>query len=141
MADSFTMPANQVAIADRGYHSIYSGLNLDGWNASDEGKWAANDWVLSYAGETDRAGQLTSSESVKQIGFVVDVRLTDASSRAVISAGPGISIDLRAEPFASLLEPDGRWNRIEAWTTDRGPVDALHAQWLRAVERSRNWES
>ncbi len=111
----------QVAISDRGYHSIYSGLGLDGWDAADEGKWAANDWVLSYTGDADRPGQLTSSESVKRIGFVVDVRLKDRSSGAVIAAGPAFSIDLRTEPFASLLEPDGRWNRIEAWS-DGVPV-------------------
>ena len=122
-----------VAIADRGYRSIYSGLGLDGWDAADEGNWTANDWVLSFAGEGDRPGKLTSNESISRIGFVVDVRLKDASSDAVIEAGPGISIDLREEPFSSLLEPDGRWNRVEVWSED-GLVIEINGKRLEIVE-------
>jgi hypothetical protein len=106
----------QIAIADRGYRSIYSGLGLDGWEASSIGKWSVDDWVLSYVGPTDLAGQLVSTESVENIGFVVDVRLKDEASSAVLAAGPAFSIDLRAEPVRSALEADGKWNRIEAWT-------------------------
>ncbi len=117
----------QVAIGNRGYRSIYSGLNLEGWTASDEGEWAAKDWVLSYVGSTDRSGKLESDQSIKQIGFVVDARLKNSESNAVVSAGPAMIIDLRAQPFASLLEPDGRWNRIEAWT-DEVPIIEINGK-------------
>lgn len=119
---------NHVAIADRGYHSIYSGLNLDGWQGSDVGNWKANDWVLSYEGPPGQRGELRSDESIAAIGFVVDVRLKDADSAAVIEAGPGFNIDLRSQPFASHLESDGGWNRVEAWSEAGKPVVEINGK-------------
>ena len=72
---------------------------------SGRGKMEPNDWVLSFQGDTDQAGQLTSNESVSRSVFVVDVRLKDASSGTRIEAGPGISLDLLAQPPASPFSP------------------------------------
>jgi hypothetical protein len=111
-------------------------LDLDDWQESEEGEWAANDWILSYTGQTDRPGELTSNESVERIGFVVDVRLKDSASGAVIEAGPDISVDLRADPFVSLLEPEGRWNRVEAWSEDGLPVIEVNGTRVTLEERA-----
>lgn len=119
---SAEVATDHVAIADRGYHSIYSGLNLDGWKASDIGEWATNDWVLSYSGPSDRPGKLESTESAVQTGFVVDVRLKEPASNARIEFGEQISVDLRDPSIQPQLEADGRWNRIEAWQTDGAPI-------------------
>ena len=42
-----------VAIANRGYRSLYSGLNLDGWKTDDEG-WQSNDWILRFEGAKEQ---------------------------------------------------------------------------------------
>jgi hypothetical protein len=108
----------QVAIADRGYRSLYNGLNLDGWEVSpvaDLPRWNANDWILSFTGTGDQAGRLSSLEKFPgQVGFVVDVRCADPSASAVIRVGGAVRVDLREPSIASQLEEPGRWNRVEA---------------------------
>ena len=114
------LPATDVgegltAIANRGYRSLYSGLNLHGWKTAEtETHWAPKNWVLAFNGGKEVNGALSSTESFKNIGFVVDVRLKDNSSRTLINAGPTVTIDLNASDVAEHLEPVGRWNRIES---------------------------
>ena len=104
----------RVAIANRGYRSLYSGLNLDGWKvAENETRWQPRDWVLSFNGDGADGSSLTSSASFQDIGFVVDVRLKADADNAVISAGATMSVDLSDQSVAKHLEPAGRWNRIE----------------------------
>lgn len=69
--------AQHVAIANRGYRSIYTGLNLAGWTASASGQdhWHANDWVLNYDGKSTSDDALVSSETlVNGSGFLLDIR-------------------------------------------------------------------
>lgn len=115
------VPPEQVAVASRGFRSLYTGLNLDGWKVvAGEKKWAANDWVLSFGGEAGESGRIESAEKRKLNGFVVDVRLKAETSNAVINAGAALTIDLSAPAVAGALEPTGRWNRMEATAGDRG---------------------
>ena len=90
-------------------------MNLNGWKAAEtETHWESKNWVLAYNGDKEISGTLMSTESFKNIGFVVDVRLKDKSSRTSINAGPTMTIDLNAPMIARHLEPVGRWNRIES---------------------------
>ena len=103
-----------VAIANRGYRSLYTGLDLTGWKASEAGlpHWKANDWVLSYDGKaaTPVDAVLTSSESLSNRGFLFDIRPGQEFSNLGIG-----SVVLTA----SLLKP-GQWHRLEG--TIGGPV-------------------
>lgn len=104
-----------VAIANRGYRSLYTGLNLDGWQASEaETHWQPKDWVLAFNGAEQDSGTLTTTQAFENIGFVVDVRLKDKSSRALINAGSTVSIDLNESKITEHLEAIGRWNRLES---------------------------
>lgn len=104
---------DQIAISNRGYRSLYTGLNLNGWEASpDDANWTAQDWILVYTGKENVEGRLNSMESFRSIGFVVDVRLKSENSSAVIDVGT-TSIDLGRPAIARHLEATGRWNRIE----------------------------
>src|SRR5919106_5336345 len=40
---------DQSAQADRGFVSLYTGLDLTGWQASPAGAWAADDWIIKHA--------------------------------------------------------------------------------------------
>lgn len=120
-----------VAIADRGYRSIYTGLNLDGWDAkSDSKRWQVNDWVLTFNGGKDESESLTTTESFDGLGFVVDAKLKEATSNLVIDAGPSRRINLADPAVAKHLETVGKWNRIEGsyvdstytWTVNGHPV-------------------
>ncbi|MFK8112492.1 MAG: family 16 glycoside hydrolase [Rubripirellula sp.] len=104
------LPPEQVAIANRGYRSLYSGLNLDGWHATDTANWKVKDWVLAYEGK--QPGSLKTTEEFSESGFVIDVRLKNSASAAVIQAG-SIEIDLQAASIKSHLVKTGSWNRVE----------------------------
>jgi hypothetical protein len=103
-----------VAIADRGYESLYTGLNLQGWaEPSDSDRWKVNDWTLSHTSATDQTSRLVSQRSFDPIGFVVDVRLKDESSKATIAVGDQTTFDLAAPEIAKHLQKRGQWNRLE----------------------------
>lgn len=113
------LPPEQVAIADRGYRSLYSGLDLNGWKAAgDDHGWESNDWVLSFKEDDYQEGRLSSTDEFQSLGFVVDVRLKADSSNAVIHTGAESHIDLGRPEIAKLLEPVGRWNRLEGTLVD-----------------------
>jgi hypothetical protein len=112
---STDVAAAHVAIANRGYRSLYTGLNLDGWKAAEtETYWQPKDWVLAFNGAEQNSGALTTTQAFKNIGFVVDVRLKDKSSNALINAGSTVSIDLNESKITEHLEAIGRWNRFES---------------------------
>ena len=125
---STDVKAAHVAIANRGYRSLYTGLNLDGWKAAGtDSHWQSKDWVLAFNGAADATGTLMTMESFKNIGFVVDVRLKGKSSRTLINSGSAETIDLSDPQIAPHLAPVGRWNRVESgirngkrWVTVNG---------------------
>lgn len=94
-----------VAITNRGYRSLYTGLDLSGWEASIAGKehWHAQDWVLSYDGKTPPAGAiLKCDKSVNNAGFLFDIR-----------PGEGFeSLTVCGLVLTENLKP-GEWHRIE----------------------------
>ncbi len=99
------LDADQVAIANRGYRSIYTGLDLSGWTPTTSGKshWHVQDWVLSYDGESTPADAiLTADEALSDIGFLFDIR-------------PGK--DFQSLSLCGVVIQDGlksgQWHRIE----------------------------
>ena len=113
--------AKDVAVSNRGYRSIYTGLNLDGWKVSEAGKgaWKVNDWVLAFDGSVSgEEARIETGESLQLNGFVMDFRFTEKSDRlAVKLPGSGESLTLLAKgdsPFSTSMEKVGSWNRIEA---------------------------
>lgn len=104
---------DQVAIANRGYRSIYTGLDLSGWQANDQ-VWKSKDWVLSYTPETDAIQRqpLTSVELFADYGFIVDVRPgKDFQSLELAPHGKqSVTLDLTGSGDAKL---GSGWSRIE----------------------------
>lgn len=105
-----------IAIANRGYRSIYSGLDLSGWKNSkaNEGHWKANDWVLSYDGKStapDKA--LVSTESFGDFGFLMDFKLKDDASFALIQLRGGTGFPLVFSTGKGTVVKKGQWNRLE----------------------------
>ena len=114
-----------VAIANRGYRSIYSGLSLDGWKTTADGhsSWKANDWTLSFDGSvTGPSAALTSVELFDSVSFIVDVKLNEASTASINFGDPTaadtVKIDLKTVNSEVLSKP-GAWNRIEGKLLDQ----------------------
>lgn len=115
----------QVAISARGYHSIYTGLDLSGWKVSDRAKdsWHVNDWVLAFDGKTPAdQSRLETADELQLSGFVIDFRFKDDSQSLTIKL-PGDSEPLTIqaqddEQFGKSLERRGAWNRIEGAFAD-----------------------
>jgi len=99
-----------VAIADRGYRSLYNGVNLSGWKKTSN--WEPRDWVLSVVA----AGKLLVSEESfgGDFGVLFDVRLNEKSGTPSVSVGGfSRSIDPEEPTLKGLLAETGKWNRFE----------------------------
>lgn len=73
-------PANEVAEADRGFKSLYTGVDLSGWKASDpghRGHWVARDWILDYDGRSEAQDKnLWTEREYGDFELIVDWRFT-----------------------------------------------------------------
>lgn len=117
--------AKDIAIANRGYRSIYTGLNLNGWKVNEAAKsaWQAKDWVLAFDGSTkDELSRLETSEAIQVNGFVLDFRFSEKSDHLkLILPGSNEPITFTAKgdsPYLASMEKVGSWNRLEAIAVD-----------------------
>lgn len=116
--------AQDIATTNRNFRSVYSGLNLDGWQTSQPDAWKVQDWVLAFAEASAAAdSSLTLQQSLPaNVGIIVDVKLVKDSSAAVIQLmaedGSIASIDLNEPAIKNSLDKVGRWNRVEASVAD-----------------------
>ncbi|MCA9173702.1 MAG: DUF1080 domain-containing protein [Planctomycetales bacterium] len=108
-----------VAIANRGYRSIYSGLDLRGWQASGGGQWHARDWVLAHV-PGEQPGVLQLSEAIREdAGLLLDVRFpaqTEQAGQLSVRLGDKELFRLAAK------DADKGWSRIEA-TVRSGAIE------------------
>lgn len=117
--------ASMIAIADRGYRCLYTGIDLKGWQvvaAAEEAlkkaadHWKPSDWVLSCTGAAGENLPLASDEAFGDYGFVIDVRLKkDSGSPQIQLRGDdaGFAIAGDDSRLAPHLDKLGKWNRIE----------------------------
>jgi len=109
--------ASQVAVADRGYRSIYSGLDLRDWKPSQEKIWQPNDWVLDHTADDDGSkSSLTYQKSGPLEGFILDFKLPSKSSSLSLQL-PGFQkplvLSANTKPLADSLRGENGWNRME----------------------------
>lgn len=110
----------EVAISNRGYRSVYNGLDLSDFK-EESTSWKSKDWVLSSATQNGQTATLTTNESADDLGGVVDVKLNRPTSTASITFGE-IEINLSDEAHQQLLGKG--WNRLEL-TRQRGRLVLL----------------
>ena len=100
-------PAAEVAEADEGYKSLYTGVDLSGWKAEsgNEAGWKPKDWTLTYAGTSDARGhELSSEKRYRNLSLIVDWQLKGEASE--------VPITLRGKtPSAGKAARSGQWNR------------------------------
>ncbi len=128
------IPDSEVAIANRGYVSIYSGLDLRDWQLPSDAPtaaWQSRDWVLSHPGTDGSATPLTYQPPLGDFGLVIDFKLNDPASvfSLELAAETSSTADNVATTTvfstASLPTPVAaeRWHRLE------GSVRGQDCQW------------
>jgi hypothetical protein len=79
LPSSHPKPEDTAPLAD-GFVSIYNGLDLDGWKATEEHArhWKANDWILDYDGKCEAADpHLWTKKSYRDFVMICDWRWKD----------------------------------------------------------------
>ena len=107
-----------VAIKNRGYRTLYTGIDLAGWDVppAAEAAWEARDWVLAHPGEEGEAEHaLTTSDSFDDFGFVVDVRRPREGVGGITLHPRGWVGTLEYNPGASDEIAETSWLRDTAW--------------------------
>jgi hypothetical protein len=101
-----------IAIADRGYRCLYTGIDLEGWELPESGQplWRPQDWILAYTGDAGTAAPLSTKKEFGNVGFLVDVRFSQDSRPLQLSLR---GATCRIAPDSPGTEPIGGWNRIE----------------------------
>ncbi len=72
------LPPQIVAQKDKGFRSLYNGLDLRGWKQTQghQGHWKAKNWVLDYDGKSEAKDKnLWTQEEFENFTLIVDWRL------------------------------------------------------------------
>lgn len=72
-------PESQIAELDRGFRSIYTGVDLSGWkqDPGHAGHWSAKDWILDYDGKSGAADKnLWTEKEYGDFVLIVDWKFT-----------------------------------------------------------------
>lgn len=96
---------DQVARADRGFRSLYNGIDFTGWDytPAHEGHWIAKDWILDYDGKSK---DLWTAQEFGDFEMIADWRWTAPPQKALL---PVIKPDGEEEKDA-----DGKTKKVEA---------------------------
>ena len=104
----------QIAIMDRGYRCLYSGVDFSGWKATNG--WRSHDWQFRFHGSKDEVDtSLESEELFGDYGFIFDVRVLDETKPLKFQLrGKDISaIQVAPDMYKGDLVLKGRnWNRF-----------------------------
>jgi hypothetical protein len=107
------LECEQSGIFDRGYSTIYTGVNHNGWEG-DLDEWQVQDWRLVHKASAGTA-TIIRQFALADFGFLADVHLKDQDSRATIRLRGNDATQLEIALDAPLLGKhlhEG-WNRIE----------------------------
>lgn len=97
-----------VAIANRGYKSLYTGVDLSGWDAGSGKGWRSRDWVLAHTGK--ESSPLTTERTFEDYGFLFDVRLRKGAAPARVELRGTSATAIVIDPATTRT---GRWQRYE----------------------------
>jgi hypothetical protein len=76
-----TLAPDQIAQADEGFVSIYTGVDFSGWQypAGHTGHWVSKDWVIAYDGKSESDDKdLRTTNTFGDVSLIADWRWTTA---------------------------------------------------------------
>ena len=105
----------QIAISNRGYRCLYSGVDFAGWKAGKG--WRSHDWQFRFHGESGGASTaMEFEEAFGDFGFIFDVRLTEETKPLVfqLRGNDASAVRVATDLYKGDLVLKGRnWNRFE----------------------------
>ena len=111
---------NHVAVSDRGYRCLYTGVDLSGWTvAKGAGKnWRPSNWTFFYDGKSTAAdASIVTEQAFGDFGFLFDVRRNkDSKTTRFLLRGSdkaAIVIDPADPLVGKYLGTGSGWNRFE----------------------------
>lgn len=114
------LPARDVAIFDRGYRSIYDGIDLSNWTIT-KGTWKANDWRLNQSGSD--GGIIQSEKIYTRPNVIVDFKTTEKLPEFNFG---GQAWDV--SKYRNQLAKGKGWNRLEQVVGNRTKSLILNGQ-------------
>jgi hypothetical protein len=119
-------PAGETAEVDRGFKSLYTGVDLSGWKTeqAQERHWAAKDWTLDCDGKAEGDNKnLVSAKSYSDFELILDWKTPakPAPQQVPIVLGGAI-------PQAKITKPAGQWNRAIITVKDATSKIAVNDQ-------------
>jgi hypothetical protein len=119
-----TLPPDQVAQADEGFLSFYTGTDFRGWHFPNghEGHWVSKDWVIAYDGKSEAADKdLWTEKEFGDVVLIADWRSsTPADALPLRFAGVELPEDARAAVTRALASPSAKPQWRRAIYTKRG---------------------
>ena len=119
-----TVADEHVAVANRNFRSLYTGLDLSGWTISENGRnaWAAQDWVLAYDGTAAAdASQIETDQKFGNVGFIFDMRPAQAFQSLTLKRSDAkTSLIIRPDDsrWSDAFQKRGEWLRWEGILQD-----------------------
>ena len=108
----------QIAIAARGFRSLYNGLDLNGWRVGDQATeaWHPQDWVLKFDGQVSPTqSELASNDQFGRVQIIFDIRFQDQASQVNFQCGNTQPLQIQASKdprYSQHVLPQGKWNRV-----------------------------
>ncbi len=116
-----TLAPDQIARADEGFVSLYTGLNFNGWEvpSGHEGHWVSKDWTIAYDGRSSAANKdLSSERRYGDVSVIADWRWMDDAAATTVALPIA---------FGGVEWPDGVRSSIA-----RALAGTAKEQWRRA---------
>jgi Domain of Unknown Function (DUF1080) len=115
-------PAKEIAEAAIGFQSIFTGLDLRGWESSPEHKkhWRTSGWGLHYDGKCDHKDpNLWTSKEYGNFEMIVDWHLSGKNKQA---ANPASAILLRGSDKFQITMGSAEQGSTEIRAGDAAPI-------------------
>ncbi|NIP23518.1 MAG: DUF1080 domain-containing protein [Phycisphaerae bacterium] len=123
-------PPEEVAQKDKGFRSLYNGLDLRGWKQAKghQGHWKAKNWILDYDGKSQAQDKnLWTQDEFENFTLIVDwkfpkeqgfekvpVVLTDGS-QATDSNGKGLTASVPAAGDSGIYLRGSSKSQVNIW--------------------------
>jgi hypothetical protein len=109
----------QVAISNRGYRCLYSGVDFSGWRLGkgSEPHWQSRNWMFRFDGKSEATDKsIQTAELFGDFGFIFDVRVSGESQPCAfqLRGSKATAITIAPSLYKDTLVLKGRnWNRFE----------------------------